>query len=100
MAGYMTWGPTPLTDGTYDLYWMAVSPKAQGRGLRQGARPSGSRGRVAEAGGRLIVIETSRSRKYEPTRKFYLGLGYTEAARIPDFYKAGDDRIIYVKYFG
>ena len=32
VAGYMTWGPTPLTIGTYDLYWMAVAPKTQGRG--------------------------------------------------------------------
>ena len=32
VAGYMTWGPTPLAENVYDLYWMAVSPREQGRG--------------------------------------------------------------------
>ena len=30
VVGFATWGPTPLTDGTFDLYWIAVSPEAQG----------------------------------------------------------------------
>ena len=96
VAGYMTWGPTPLALGTYDLYWMAVSPKAQGRGHGK-ALVRWLEGRVAELGGRLIVIETSSTPRYEPTRKFYLGLGYRETARIPDFYQPGDDRVIYTK---
>jgi ribosomal protein S18 acetylase RimI-like enzyme len=96
VVGYMTWGPTPLTIGTYDLYWMAVSPRAQGRGHGK-ALVRWLEGRVAELGGRLIVIETSSTQNYEPTRKFYLGLGYRETARIPDFYQSGDDRVIYTK---
>ena len=52
---------------------------------------------VRREGGRLIVIETSSTEKYEPTRRFYLGLNYTEVARIPDFYGPGDGRIIYTK---
>ncbi len=99
VAGYLTYGPTPLTDGTYDLYWMAVSPEAQGRGFGRELVVWLEK-TVSEAGGRLILIETSSQPKYEKTRKFYLGLGYTEASRIPDFYKAGDSRITYVKYFG
>ena len=99
VVGYLTYGPTPLTDGTYDLYWMAVSPEAQGRGLGK-ELVLWLEKQVAEAGGRLILIETSSQPKYEKTRKFYLGLGYEEASRIPDFYRAGDSRITYVKYFG
>ncbi len=99
VTGYLTYGPTPLTDGTYDLYWMAVAPEAQGRGLGR-ELVAWLEKQVAEAGGRLILIETSSQPKYEKTRTFYLGLGYTEASRIPDFYKAGDSRITYVKYFG
>jgi ribosomal protein S18 acetylase RimI-like enzyme len=99
VVGYLTYGPTPLTDGTYDLYWMAVSPEAQGRGLGK-ELVRWLEKQVAEAGGRLILIETSSQPKYEKTRQFYLGLGYEEASRIPDFYRAGDSRITYVKYFG
>jgi len=99
VVGYMSYGPTPLTEGTYDLYWMAVAPSAQGRGFGRELVVWLER-RVAEAGGRLILIETSSQPKYEKTRNFYLGLGYREASRIPDFYKVGDGRITYVKYFG
>ena len=61
VAGYMTWGPTPLALGTYDLYWMAVSPKAQGRGHGK-ALVRWLEGRVAELGGRLIVELAERRR--------------------------------------
>lgn len=97
VAGYLSWGPTPLTEGTYDMYWMAVAPDKQGRGY--GKRLVGwLEGRVRSEKGRLVVIETSSLPKYNPTREFYLGLGYKETARIPDFYKPGDARVIYTKY--
>jgi len=35
VTGYMTYGPTPLTEGTWDLYWIAVSPEVQGQGYGQ-----------------------------------------------------------------
>lgn len=96
VAGYMTWGPTPLAVGAYDLYWMAVSPKAQGRGL--GKRlVRWLEDKAASLGGRLIIIETAGKPEYEPTRKFYLGMGYREVARIPEYYAPGDDRVIYTK---
>lgn len=95
-AGYMTWGPTPLAEDAYDLYWMAVSPRVQGRG-RGRELVTWLEAEVRRRKGRLIIIETSSQPKYHPTRQFYLGLGYREAARVADFYRAGDDRIIYTK---
>jgi ribosomal protein S18 acetylase RimI-like enzyme len=82
--------------GTYDLYWMAVSPHHQGKGYGR-KLVEWLETRVREIGGRLIIIETSSTPKYEPTRRFYLGLNYPEVARIPDYYQDGDDRVIYVK---
>jgi ribosomal protein S18 acetylase RimI-like enzyme len=98
VAGYMTYGPTPLAVGTYDLYWMAVDPKSQGRGYGR-LLVEWLEALVREEGGRLLIIETSSTPKYEPTRRFYLGLKYTEIARIPDYYQPGDDRVIYIKRF-
>lgn len=98
VAGYMTYGPTPLTEGTWDLYWIAVSPKEQGKGYGQ-KLVRWLEEEVRKNGGRLILIETSSQPKYESTRKFYEKLGYAEVARIPDFYRPGDDRVIFGKYF-
>jgi GNAT superfamily N-acetyltransferase len=99
VVGYMSYGQTPLTDAGYDLYWMAVAPEEQGRGYGREIMLWLEK-RVKEAGGRMILIETSSQPKYERTRRFYLNMDYREVSRIPDFYKPGDDRITYVKYFG
>jgi len=98
IAGYMTYGPTPLTEGTWDLYWIAVSPQDQGQGYGQ-RLVRFLEEEVQKQNGRLVLIETSSQPKYQPTRKFYENLGYTEIARIPDFYRPGDDRVIFGKYF-
>jgi len=97
-AGYMTWGPTPLAEGAYDLYWMAVAPSEQGRG-RGKELVRWLEGEVGRRQGRVIIIETSSQPKYHGTRQFYIDLGYKEVARVPEFYRAGDDRVIYAKYF-
>jgi GNAT superfamily N-acetyltransferase len=97
-AGYMTWGPTPLAEDAYDLYWMAVAPSEQGKG-RGKELVRWLEAEVGRRNGRVIIIETSSQPKYHGTRQFYIDLGYKEVARIPDFYRAGDDRVIYAKYF-
>ena len=97
-AGYMTWGPTPLAEDAYDLYWMAVAPSEQGKG-RGKELVRWLEDEVGRRRGRVIIIETSSQPKYHGTRQFYIDLGYKEVARIPDFYRAGDDRVIYAKYF-
>ena len=97
VVGYLSYGPTPLTEGTYDLYWMAVASGQQGRGYGRELVDWLEKA-VRKAAGRMILIETSSQPKYEKTRRFYSGLDYKEVSRIPDFYRKGDDRITYVKY--
>jgi len=99
VAGWMSWGPTPMTEGTYDLYWIAVAPQAQGQGLGK-VLVRWLEDHVRRERGRLILIETASQETYEPTRQFYLKQDYREVARIRDYYKPGDDRITYAKYFG
>jgi GNAT superfamily N-acetyltransferase len=98
VAGYLTWGPTPLAEDAYDLYWMAVAPSEQGRG-RGKELVRWLEDEVRRRNGRVIIIETSSQPKYRGTRQFYIDLKYREVARVPDFYRAGDDRVIYAKYF-
>jgi len=98
VAGYMTWGPTPLAEAAYDVYWMAVAPSEQGRG-RGKELIRWLEDEVRRRDGRVILIETSSQPRYHGTRQFYIDLDYREVARVPDFYRAGDDRVIYAKYF-
>jgi ribosomal protein S18 acetylase RimI-like enzyme len=97
-AGYICFGPTPMTEGTWDIYWMAVDPGRQrqgiGRRLLNEAEVT-----ISEAMGRLILIETSSKPEYEKTRKFYESCGYEVIARIPDFYTPGDDKLMFQKRF-
>lgn len=99
LLGYACYGPTPCTVGTWDLYWIAVHPAAQGRGVGTMLLNDVER-EVERAHARLLVIETSSKSNYAATRGFYRARGYEPAARVPDFYDIGDDRVIYVKRLG
>jgi len=97
VIGYECHGPTPLTDGTYDLYWIAVDPTAQGAG-RGRALLGHAEADVRARRGRLLLIETSAQESYAATKRFYERSGYPLVARIPDFYRQGDDKLVYAKY--
>ena len=93
LLGYACFGPTPSTAGTHDLYWLAVHPAAQGRGAGRALVRQVERS-LTKRGARLLVVETSSRASYAHTREFYARCGYTEAARVRDFYAPADDRII------
>src|SRR5262245_30784383 len=94
--GYVCYGPTPMTEGTYDLYWIAVDEAMQGRGLGQ-LLIRRAESEVLRRGGRLLMIETSSKESYGATQRFYDRAGYELAARIRDFYRVGDDKLVFVK---
>ena len=95
-VGWVCFGPTPCAIGTYDVYWIAVDSAFQGKGVGA-ALMNLAEGLIAAEGGRIVIVETSSRQAYHPTRKFYLKLGYYQAAEIPDFYTPGDGKIIYTK---
>ena len=96
LLGYICYGPTPLTEGTWDIYWMAVAKESQGKGIG-GALLEAAEGEIGEVQGRLVIIETSATPEYEKTRRFYLGRGYEVIASIPDFYAPGDGKVMFQK---
>ncbi len=86
----------PMTDQTWNLQLIAVRPDRQGQGrgttlLRYVEQT------LTVRGARVLLVETSGLPSFERTRAFYRKCGYDEEARIRDFYKAGDDKIVYRK---
>lgn len=97
VGGYICYGKRPLTDWTYDLYWIAVDPNIHGKGLGSKLVKHMEED-LKSAGGKLILIETSGKAEYENERKFYIKNGYEVQTIIKDFYRSGDDLYIYRKY--
>ncbi|MBI5286614.1 MAG: GNAT family N-acetyltransferase [Deltaproteobacteria bacterium] len=94
--GYLCYGKASLTDAVYDLYWIAVDPLCQGKGI--GRVLMGHLEEVLkDAKARLVIVETSSQPSYDRTRLFYERMGFHEVARLRDFYKVEDDKVIYIK---
>ncbi|MHB8105033.1 MAG: GNAT family N-acetyltransferase [Dehalococcoidales bacterium] len=96
VAGYICYGETPCTVGTWDIYWIAVDGTKRGKGIGKALSETAEKA-MKQANGRLVFIETSSTPLYENTRHFYIARGYEMVACIPDFYMPGDDKIILQK---
>jgi ribosomal protein S18 acetylase RimI-like enzyme len=98
VAGYICFGKRPLTEGTYDLYWIAVDPNTHGKGIgSQLVRfMEDELKKIPDAN--LVLIETSGQAGYEGERKFYEKNGYEVQTIIKDFYRRDDDLVVYYKY--
>ncbi len=97
IVGYTCFSEIPLTNKRYDLYWIAVAKDQQGKGLSSQLIHMTEQ-KVKEEGGKALYAETSGTSDYEAARHFYFKVGYTEVARLKDFYRDGDDKVIYGKF--
>ncbi|GAB6185471.1 GNAT family N-acetyltransferase [Thermopirellula anaerolimosa] len=95
-VGYTCYGPIPCTRHSWDLYWIAVAPDRQGRGLGKRLMHA-TESAVRAAGGTRIYIDTSSREQYAPTRAFYERCGYRTVAVLEDFYAPGDGKVILEK---
>ncbi len=98
ILGYVAYGHTPLTEGTWDIYWIAVAPDQKGHGIGTLLLNDAEK-EIKGAKGYLILIETSGKTEYLNTRGFYEARGYTIASVIKDFYAPGDDLVTFEKRF-
>lgn len=95
-VGVAYYAPERMTEGTWNLYMLAVHPDRQRQG-RGAALVRHVERELARRGARLLLIETSGLGTFERTRAFYRALGYEEEARVREFYNAGDDKVIFRK---
>jgi ribosomal protein S18 acetylase RimI-like enzyme len=96
--GYICYGPAPMTQGTFDLYWIVVDPQYQSRGMGSKLIEF-AEAQVSREKGRMLLIETSSTPEYEKTQTFYRHRGFREVGRVLDYYVPGNDRITYCKRF-
>jgi ribosomal protein S18 acetylase RimI-like enzyme len=88
--------PEQLTQGTWNLLLTAVHPDHQGKG-RGTALMQHLEQLLQTERQRILLVETSGLPEFERTRAFYKKCGYAEEARIRDFYRAGEDKIVFWK---
>ena len=86
--------PEQMTNGAWNLLFIAIHPERQGQG-RGTALIHSVEKTLKARGARLLLVETSAS--FEHTRAFYRKCGYEEEGQIRDFYDTGADKIIYRK---
>ena len=96
LVGYTCYGQISCTVGSYDLYWIAVHPDAQGKGLGQRLLQETER-LIRDDGGNRIYVDTSQRLQYASTRAFYENAGYRLDAVLTEFYAPGDNKVIYCK---
>lgn len=94
LAGFICYGPIPISIQRWDLYWIAVAPHQSRRGigtlLLQGMEQQ-------LGAGERVYVDTSSTAGYLKARSFYEQHGYHVACVLPDFYRVGDDKIVYCK---
>lgn len=96
LAGVAYYAPERMADGVWNLYLIAVHPNLQGRGTGAALLRHAEQD-LAARGVRLLLIETSSLPKFDGTRAFYRRCGYHEEARIRDYYRAGEDKVVFRK---
>src|SRR6266404_4058579 len=96
IVGFIYFAPAPMTDRTWDLWWIVVSKLIQARGV--GGKLLRHAEEAARAyNGRLMEVPTSSLPSYDLTRGFYLKNGYEVAAILKDHYSDGHDMVIFSK---
>jgi ribosomal protein S18 acetylase RimI-like enzyme len=94
LEGFTCYGPIDGTANRYDLYWIAVSPKAQGKGLGNRLLAES----VADArkrGATHMFIDTSTRNDYAAARRLYESQGFEPMGVLVDFYADGDSKALF-----
>ena len=88
--------PERMTDGTWNIQLIAVSPDSQRSGIGRRLLADVEQ-HLRDRGARVVLVETSGTDDFDYVRAFYASSGFTEEARIREFYAAGVDKITYRK---
>lgn len=96
LEGLLYCVPEPMTQGTWNILMLLVGKSSQGKGVGA-ALVQETQKLLAGRKARLLLVETSGTEGFEGAQRFYGKCGFTEVARIPHFYAAGDDKVVFTK---
>ncbi|MEE4189235.1 MAG: GNAT family N-acetyltransferase [Roseobacter sp.] len=96
ITGFCFAEPEPHTDGTWNMRALAVLPTTQRNG-HGAALVAALEAQLAADGHRILIVDTSGAEAYAQARAFYAAQHYEDAARIRDFWAAGDDKVTFRK---
>lgn len=96
ILGFAYCEPERMTEGTYNLLALAVLTDFQREGIGAALMRHVESG-VHHENGRLLLVETSTDRDQDAARAFYLKNGFTEEARIRNFYAPGQTKVVFCK---
>lgn len=99
IVGFAYYAPAPMTEGSWQLWWIAVRTDQQGCGIGSELLRYVEEDIRAARHGRVLFIETGSLPHYELTREFYRKNGYEQHALLKDFYAAGDSMVVFRKAF-
>ncbi|HEX8911821.1 MAG TPA: GNAT family N-acetyltransferase [Humisphaera sp.] len=96
LVGIAYFAPRAFTDRVWELLMIAVDAPRHRQGIGSKLL-SAVEEAVRTLNGRLVLIETSDKSSFTRARSFYRKHGYTEVARIPDYFADGDGKASFVK---
>ena len=96
VVGFGCYGPIPMADRIWDMYWLGVDPAQQGKGIGNMIMKTVEED-LARRGARAIYLETSDSDHYQTARNLYKRRAYERMAHFPDYYKVGEGKVIFRK---
>lgn len=94
--GFCYAAPEQLAEGTWNMFAIAVLPEKQGQGVG-GAMVKEFESNLRQHAHRVLLADTSGADEFQQTRTFYRKNGYSEEARIRDFWAEGDDKVVFWK---
>lgn len=94
--GFCYAAPEQLSQGTWNMLAIAVLPSRQGDGVGA-ALIQELEDTLRKKGNRIVIVDTSGTEAFSRTQAFYHKNGYTQEARVRDFWAEGDDKIIFWK---
>jgi ribosomal protein S18 acetylase RimI-like enzyme len=88
--------PEKLTEGTYNVLAIGVAKDFQRKGIAR-QMMNYIEDFLKNSDGRIIIVETSTDEAQIGARNFYENIGYINMATIKDFWKDGEDKIVFWK---